>query len=854
MDAKFSKMHWSDITKIPSEELDYETCKFFVQQNGQALAGVPLRFRDREMSGLAMKTSGWAMQYVPNHILSAEMVDTGLRQDPASYIYVPQNVSPKEAVRDGSQAEFEENLARVVRDKMTDIGMATLTVQDEERVLDTLISAQLGVRMTEEDLAVIRENAIMYDGKNLAMVPEKDRGLTECITARMNDYRAMGSVPVELLDAVKVRVRRQEQEERHFEMIRDARLPLANIPKNERKDIMYDLCVEQDPNALAQIPEEKRNFERCMKQVALNGLNLRYVPDDKITSDLLNEALTQNGDAVKYAPDQMLTDKHLEMAYRSNPSSVDFLPEGQAESFEKKMELKEPMAEYFAMIEKDGRRLSEVPKKMRSKNLCMAAMKQNPRAIESVPEALRHGKIADMAIKHDGHLISEIPMQFRSEQLCEMALEKTPLAYKHMPNEYKSEKNTLRAVRSDGNLIRYTPDRLRTRSVKLAAVKQNGFAIEHLSQKQRTPEIIEAAVSQNGQVLAMLSEAQKTVEACALAVRQDESAWRWVPEKSRSTVRMVMDEMGQGRVTKQEDLSLVTENPRRLHDIPEERRTVRLCDAAMSRDPSVFPDVPQNCQFLQMAYSAVDRDPSQIANVRQDLLTPELVQRAIEKDATLIGKIPPEKLTEEHCMMAVSEKPELLGKLSKEMRTERVCLCAVQHDRSGKVMAHVPHAKKAFVKDQYQRNCAQVMQEYKERMKLFFEQKQAQSQKIIQKLNKKIEAKQEYFHGVEKTSKTFLNTLLHKKEFDKVLHSTKEVVRRCVKRLTFVKTHLSDENELMRMAKHQVRINNVDLTKRRDEIYQKNTQEKSRMQDLQRMCSRNERILQNQNVAHGFSL
>ncbi len=850
MDAKIENMHWRDFQKIPMKERDYETCRFFVGQNGDALGQVPVNLRDKPMYKLAVETNGSAIRHISAKDLSGDIIKTALKNDPSAFMYVPQkpalNAVQKdflagiqgeyeELTREASEArkqlektspeklpeldaDFEEKVASLVRAKMMDLGVVTFTEEEEDRILDKLIGAELGENLSEEDLASIREQALMYDGKNLAFVPEEDRGFKECLTAMKSNFQAMGSVPVELRDAVKERVHRQQDEEYYMKMITEVKMPLADIPESKRTEKMIDLCMEQDPNALGEIPEDMRTYERCMKQVALNGLNLRHVPNDMITEDLKNVALSQNGDAVSFADKNKLTAGNWETALKNSPQAVDFLPEEKRERVEKKVEQSEPMSSYFAKVEKRGDDLGKIPMKMRTKALSLAAVKNDPRAIKHVHDAHRHGEIAEIAVRHDGHLISEIPVQARTEKLCTMALERTPLAYKYMPDQYKNPKNTMRAVKSVGNLIRYTPPKLRTRDVKLAAVRQDGYALEHLSARERTPEIIEAAVSQNGNVLGILTNDKRTVEACALAVRQDENAWKYVPKNLAETVQMVVADMGQGRKTLAEDLDNIRSNPGNLAQIPTERRTTLLCDRAVSQDAGVFPYVPEGKQTLNMARAAIEKDPSLIGMVRESLLTPGLIDRAIELDGSVIGKIPENKLTEDHYMKALQQKPQYITMIPKEKRTEKLCLCAVQNDRSGRAIAYVPPSKKSFVVSQCDKNQLNILQEYKERVRLYMTEKRAQSGRIIEKLSEKIDKAKERLQVAETNSKKLLNAVFHKKECGEVLFAAKTVLRNCMKRLNYVRTKLSNEEAIERMSINKVKYNNTELTKQRDKI------------------------------------
>ena len=156
------------------------------------------------------------------------------------------------------------------------------------------------------------------------------------------------------------------------------------------------------------------------------------------------------------------------------------------------------MAEHdrdLASVEEDGMAIQRVRDKTR--DLCLAAVKQNGVALLYVPKGLREDyDICLAAVKQNGSVLPLVPDKFKQE-LAMTAVEKDGLALQYV--QHQTHDLCMAAINQNAHALRYVKDP--TIDLCLAAVKKEGWVLGFVPKRLRTLEICMEAVNQNKTVL-----------------------------------------------------------------------------------------------------------------------------------------------------------------------------------------------------------------------------------------------------------------------------------------------------------------------------------------------------------------
>jgi hypothetical protein len=178
----------------------------------------------------------------------------------------------------------------------------------------------------------------------------------------------------------------------------------------------------------------------------------------------------------------------------------------------------------LAVVKKEGWLLEYIDPQVQTDEVCLTAIHSSRSAIRDV--ANQKPEYCMEALKA-GARLGDIKTQFRTQEIVNYAIQKEPSDISYINNP--SEELQLEAVRQDGTVIQFIHAPI-SPAVLLAAVEQNADAFKHIKPKYYTPEICLAAVKGNGFFLHKI--ANQTPELCKAAVAQDPKWERFVKNKS----------------------------------------------------------------------------------------------------------------------------------------------------------------------------------------------------------------------------------------------------------------------------------------------------------------------------------
>ena len=92
----------------------------------------------------------------------------------------------------------------------------------------------------------------------------------------------------------------------------------------------------------------------------------------------------------------------------------------------------------------------EVPKKLRTPELCKIAVTEYGYALECVPEKLKTYELCKLALKSRGGALEYVPEELRTPELCEIAVKDCCWALEFVPAHLKDE---MRLVKENFNKV-----------------------------------------------------------------------------------------------------------------------------------------------------------------------------------------------------------------------------------------------------------------------------------------------------------------------------------------------------------------------------------------------------------------
>ncbi len=214
--------------------------------------------------------------------------------------------------------------------------------------------------------------------------------------------------------------------------------------------------------------------------------------------------------------------------------------------------LLEGIIAWAARVNGCGSIMRYLPEKFHSRELHLAAVRQNGMALKYVPLHLRDEELCDAAIECDGYAFPHVPRHFKTEEFIKRLLSKHGYVLNQLPEDQRTAELCDLAVGSWSEALRDVPNHLRTREICLKAVESNRNVLQHVPQVQRDYELCLAAVRGNALSLLHVPQALRTLEMCLGAVASKRKCIDFVPEDLKEEVlRMLPEpETNSGRIAR----------------------------------------------------------------------------------------------------------------------------------------------------------------------------------------------------------------------------------------------------------------------------------------------------------------
>ncbi|MCR5257648.1 MAG: DUF4116 domain-containing protein, partial [Desulfovibrio sp.] len=129
---------------------------------------------------------------------------------------------------------------------------------------------------------------------------------------------------------------------------------------------------------------------------------------------------------------------------------------------------------------------------------CLAAVREDGRALQFLPEGLRTLDVCLAACQQNGTAMEFVPDRLKTPEFCLEAVRRDSRALQHVPDGLKTPEMCMDAVRGGGWALKVVPDGLKTPELCLVAVRKNGWALWWVPDALKTPELCLEAVRQDG--------------------------------------------------------------------------------------------------------------------------------------------------------------------------------------------------------------------------------------------------------------------------------------------------------------------------------------------------------------------
>lgn len=179
---------------------------------------------------------------------------------------------------------------------------------------------------------------------------------------------------------------------------------------------------------------------------------------------------------------------------------------------EKKKNFIESNEEYVKSIQERKINFTNIPKKIRTYEMCFEAVKINPFNMKEVPEEYLTEDLCFAAIEHDSLAMRYIPKNIRTKKFCLKAIELNKECIRYFPSEYIDDNMAMELVKTDGKNLRYIEEKKRNKDLCLMAFKNNPGCIEYIPKKYIKDEMYLEAVNSDCNILDIVPDKLRTKE------------------------------------------------------------------------------------------------------------------------------------------------------------------------------------------------------------------------------------------------------------------------------------------------------------------------------------------------------
>lgn len=263
---------------------------------------------------------------------------------------------------------------------------------------------------------------------------------------------------------------------------------------------------------------------------------------------------------------------------------------------------------------------------------------KDPMALTAIPRKSRSRKVCMAAVSQDGFLLEECLEAQKTQAMILAALEA-----------------------SDGEAIQFVSKDKRSREVCLKSVTLHGTNLQYLEEEKCTEEICLAAFEESWQAFAFFPKALK------------DAYLETALEKDGRVLQFIDKEAISERLCDQ----AVTTTAEALGAVPFTMRSRERCLMALRKGPGAFPFVPDSVRTRDFYLQAVTLWPEIIKNVPLCYRDPVMLRRAVRETGLALKYVKEEDQNADIVRDAVSKNGWSLFYAAPEFRTDELTILAL---------------------------------------------------------------------------------------------------------------------------------------------------------------------------------
>lgn len=184
-------------------------------------------------------------------------------------------------------------------------------------------------------------------------------------------------------------------------------------------------------------------------------------------------------------------------------------------------------------LKKDGLLLKQISKKKQTPEMCNAAIRQNPKALQYAARKCIDYKICLAAVKKDGNVFPYVPQQFITKKMCLLAVQADAYLLDNIPAHWRTKEICLKAIENNLDALSYTPEEI----------------IYEILNEETDKEILESIIEHNVEWLSYMPVCQKGMDISLECIKKEFSVSKYLPMKIKQN-RCILDyQKSQGKIS-----------------------------------------------------------------------------------------------------------------------------------------------------------------------------------------------------------------------------------------------------------------------------------------------------------------
>lgn len=344
------------------------------------------------------------------------------------------------------------------------------------------------------------------------------------------------------------------------------------IPKNFM-DENFRLLALKNGFKYEDVRPDNASKDFCLEALKYDHETLKFMPKSYLDYEVYRTAVSTSMYAMQYIPKEIINDELCDLAISKHGIGLSLIPE-EFRTLERCM----------ISLKKDGRVIKYVPREVLTKLDISAIIKSCASAIEYVePEFLTY-KACQNAVSANSCFFRFVPEKFKDEQMyLSMSIGLGSFSpnwdynfvqfFKNIPNKYKTLDFYKKCISLNGEIIGYKPEYIKDivldRDIYLEAIKCCGSALRFVPIRYIDYEMVKFAVTTKIKKdykypLAVLGDMLKTY-----------------PKEMTPLVNAEIYELA------------IKKSPVSLRYVPEEFKTIEMCQKAYSRTKNIKKFIPK---------------------------------------------------------------------------------------------------------------------------------------------------------------------------------------------------------------------------------------------------------------------